>query len=136
MKITHISVRRGVTFFMIYLIAIGFGLFSLMRLKLDLFPKLEFPMMAVITQYTGVGPFDIENTITRPLEETLATVENVETITSQTSQGLSLVMLEFSWGTDMNQAEIDVRNSMEWVRDIMPDEATEPLVFAFDLSQQ
>ena len=60
MKITQGSIKRAVTTSMIYLIAIGFGLFSLARLKLDLYPKLEFPMIAVITQYTGVGPEDME----------------------------------------------------------------------------
>ncbi len=136
MKITEVSVRRGVTFAMIYLVAVGFGLFSLIRLKLDLYPKMEFPIMAVISQYTGVGPFDIETVVTRPIEEVVASVENVETITSTTSQGLSLVMLEFDWGTDMNQAEIDVRNNMEFIRDQLPDDVTEPMVFAFDPSSQ
>ncbi|HEX9972795.1 MAG TPA: efflux RND transporter permease subunit, partial [bacterium] len=74
MKMTDISIKKGVTFFMIYLIAVGFGLFSLIRLKIDLYPKLEFPMLAVIAQYTGVGPFDIETVITRPVEETIASV--------------------------------------------------------------
>lgn len=136
MKITEVAIRRGVTFAMIYLIVVGFGLFSLARLKLDLYPKMEFPMIAIITQYTGVGPFDIETVVTRPIEEVVATVENVEKITSETAQGLSLIMLEFGWGTDMNQAEIDVRNAMEWVRDILPEDVTDPLIFAFDPSQQ
>ncbi len=134
MKITETAVRRGVTFAMIYLIAVGFGLFSLGRLKLDLYPKLEFPVIALITQYTGVGPFDMETVVTRPIEETVAIVENVKKITSQSAQGLSLVSLEFEWGTDMNQAEIDVRNALEWVRDILPEDVSEPLVFAFDVS--
>jgi len=136
MKITEVSVKRGVTFAMIYLIAVGFGLFSLIRLKLDLYPKMEFPIMAVITQYTGVGPFDLETVVTRPIEEIVASVENVETITSTTSQGLSLVLLEFDWGTDMNQAEIDVRNNMEFIREVLPDDVTEPMIFAFDPSTQ
>ncbi|HPG39723.1 MAG TPA: efflux RND transporter permease subunit [bacterium] len=136
MKITEVSVRRGVTFAMLYLIAVGFGLFSLMRLKLDLYPKMEFPIIAIISQYTGVGPFDIETVVTRPIEETVASVENVESITSTTSQGLSLVMLEFDWGTDMNQAEIDVRNNMEFIRDVLPEDVTEPMVFSFDPSTQ
>ncbi|MBN1480488.1 efflux RND transporter permease subunit [candidate division KSB1 bacterium] len=136
MKVTETAVRRGVTFAMIYLIAVGFGLFSLARLKLDLFPKLEFPVIALITQYTGVGPFDMETVVTRPIEETVAIVENVKKITSQSAQGISLVSLEFEWGTDMNQAEIDVRNAIEWVRDVLPDDVSEPLVFAFDVSMQ
>jgi hydrophobic/amphiphilic exporter-1 (mainly G- bacteria), HAE1 family len=136
MKMTQASIKKGVTTAMIYLIAIGFGLFSLARLNIDLYPKLEFPMLAIITQYTGVGPNDLETVITRPIEETTASVENVKTINSTTQQGLSLVMLEFGWGTDMNQAEIDVRNNLEYIRDYLPEDATDPMVFAFDISSQ
>ena len=95
MKITKTAIKRGVTFLMLYLIAIGFGLFSLARLNVDLYPKMEFPMIAVITQYTGVSPFDIETVVTRPIEETVASVQNVKKVASTTRQGLSLVMLEF-----------------------------------------
>lgn len=136
MKMTEVAIRRGVTFVMIYLIVAGFGLFSLARLKLDLYPKMEFPVIAVISQYTGVGPFDIETVVTRPIEETLATVENMKKITSQSAQGLSLVSLEFEWGTDMNQAEIDVRNQLDFIRDVLPNDVTDPLVFAFNPSMQ
>ncbi|HPM60350.1 MAG TPA: efflux RND transporter permease subunit, partial [bacterium] len=119
-----------------YLIVAGFGLFSLARLNVDLYPKLEFPIMAVITQYTGVGPFDLETVVSRPIEEATASVENIKTVRSTSQQGLSLVLLEFNWGTDMNQAEIDVRNSLEFIRDYMPEDASEPMVFAFDVSAQ
>ncbi|MDZ7316440.1 MAG: efflux RND transporter permease subunit [candidate division KSB1 bacterium] len=136
MKITEIAVRRVVTSTMVFLIILGFGFFSLLRLKLDLYPKLEFPVIAVITQYTGVGPFDMETVVTRPIEETLATVKNVKRINSQSAQSLSLITLEFDWGTDMNQAEIDVRNQLDFVRDMLPPDVTSPMVFAFDPSMQ
>lgn len=136
MKLSELSIRRGVTTAMIYLIAVGFGLFSLARLSVDLYPKMEFPMLAIITQYTGVGPNDLETVVTRPLEETTASVENVKTINSTSQQGLSLVMLEFEWGTDMDQAEIDVRNNLEFIRDYLPEDASDPMVFAFDISSQ
>jgi len=136
MKIIQTSIRRGITVFMIYLIAVGFGLFSLARLKVDLYPKLDFPLLAVITQYTGVGPFDIETVITRPVEEAVASVENVKKVSSTSAQGLSLVTLEFAWGTDMNQAEIDVRNNLEFIKDALPNDISSPMVFAFDPSAQ
>ena len=136
MLITRAAIKRGVTFMMIYIVAILFGLFSLGRLRIDLWPKLDFPVIAVITQYTGVGPFDIETTVTRPMEETVASVQNVKTVNSTTRQGLSLILLEFEWGTDMNQAEIDVRNALDWVEDYLPADVTDPLVFAFDPSMQ
>ena len=136
MTVTQTAIKRGVTFAMIYLIAVGFGFFSLSRLNLDLYPKLEFPILAIITQYSGVGPFDIETVLSRPIEETVASVENVKKVTSTSTQGLSLVMLEFDWGTDMNQAEIDVRNNLEYIRDVLPSDISQPMVFAFDPSTQ
>ena len=136
MKMTETAIKRGVTFAMIYLIAVGFGFFSLSRLNLDLYPKLEFPVLAIITQYSGVGPFDIETVITRPIEEAVASVENVQKVSSTSTQGLSLVMLEFDWGSDMNQAEIDVRNNLEYIRDAIPKDISQPMVFSFDPSTQ
>jgi HAE1 family hydrophobic/amphiphilic exporter-1 len=136
MRMTQTAIRRGVTFAMIYLIAVGFGLFSLSRLNLDLYPKLEFPVLAIITQYSGVGPFDIETVITRPIEETVASVENLKKVSSTSTQGLSLVMLEFDWGSDMNQAEIDVRTNLEYIRDAIPKDISQPMVFSFDPSSQ
>jgi HAE1 family hydrophobic/amphiphilic exporter-1 len=136
MKMTETAIKRGVTFAMIYLIAVGFGFFSLSRLNLDLYPKLEFPVLAIITQYSGVGPFDIETVITRPIEEAVASVENVQKVSSTSTQGLSLVMLEFDWGSDMNQAEIDVRTNLEYIRDAIPKDISQPMVFSFDPSTQ
>ncbi|MBN1408410.1 MAG: efflux RND transporter permease subunit, partial [Calditrichaceae bacterium] len=136
MKIAQVSIKRGVTFFMIYLIAVGFGLFSLNRLNLDLYPDMEFPVIAIFTQYTGVGPYDIETVITRPIEETVSAVENINKVTSSSMQGFSVVMLEFDWGTDMDQAEIDVRNNLEFLRDALPDDISQPIVMSFNPSQQ
>ncbi len=136
MILSKTAIKRGVTFFMIYIIAVGFGLFSLGRLKIDLFPELDFPVVAVITQYVGVGPFDIETVVTRPIEEAVSSVQNVKTVTSDSRQGLSLVMLEFEWGTDMDQAEIDVRNALDFIEEYLPDDISDPMVFAFDPSMQ
>jgi HAE1 family hydrophobic/amphiphilic exporter-1 len=136
MQITKTAIKRGVTFLMIYIVAVGFGLFSLGRLRIDLFPSLDFPIIAVIAQYTGVGPFDIETVVTRPMEETVASVQNVKTVNSFSRQGLSLILLEFAWGSDMDQAEIDVRNNLDFIEDYLPEDMSEPLVFAFDPSMQ
>ncbi len=136
MKITQTAIKRGVTFLMIYLIALGFGLFSLARLNLDLYPELEFPFIAIVTQYTGVSPFDIETVVTRPIEETVASVKNVKKVSSTSSQGLSMIMLEFEWGTDIDQAKIDVRDNLDFVKEYLPEDITEPLIFAFDPSNQ
>ncbi|MCG2714942.1 MAG: efflux RND transporter permease subunit, partial [Candidatus Marinimicrobia bacterium] len=136
MKISKVAINRGITFTMIYIIAIGFGLFGLGQLKLDLYPDITFPIIGIMTDYKGVGPEDIENSITRPLEKTVITVENLEKITSWSKSGSSTLLLEFDWGTDMDQAEIDVRKMIDFVRDYLPDEASQPMSFAFNPSMQ
>jgi len=136
MKISHMSVRRGVTVSMIYMIVVGFGLFSLGRLQLDLYPDISFPTVIVITNYTGASPEDIETLITRPLEGQVASVKDVDEITSESKQGISLINVKFDWGKDMEQAETDVRRSLEMVKGYLPDDADDPIVFAFDPSLQ
>jgi len=136
MKISKLAIRRGITFAMVYIIAISSGFFGLSQLKLDLFPDITFPIIGILTDYTGVGPEDIENTITRPLEETVVSVENLETITSWSKSGSSTLLLEFDWETDMDQAEINVRKMIDFVRGYLPDEASQPITFAFNPSMQ
>ncbi len=136
MRISTLPIDRKITFLMIYLIVIGFGLFSLTQLKIDLLPDIKFPVVGVITEYQGVGPADIENLITRPLEETVSATKNVKKVYSQSAQGFSIIILQFDWGTDIDQAENNVRKRLDLVRGLLPDEAKDPLVFAFDPSLQ
>lgn len=136
MKISEISVRRGVTFLMIYLMVVGFGLFSLARLGLDLYPDISFPVVITIVEYQGANPEDIENLISRPLEEAVSAVDGVESVTSESKQGISLVTIEFDWGADMEQAETDVRRAIEMIEGYLPEDANAPIIFAFDPSMQ
>jgi HAE1 family hydrophobic/amphiphilic exporter-1 len=134
MKLVEVSTRRRVTLSMIYLIVIGFAIFSFSQLKVDLLPDLNFPVIGIITQYSGVGPEDVENLIARPLEEGVSVTKNVKRITSQISEGVCLTLLEFEWGSDIDQAEADVRKRIDLVRDLLPDDASQPVTFAFDPS--
>ncbi|MEJ2635528.1 MAG: efflux RND transporter permease subunit [Calditrichia bacterium] len=134
MKLVEFSIKKRITLSMIFIIIIGFALFSFSQLKVDLFPEIDFPVIGIITQYPGVGSEDMENLIARPLEEAVSATKNVKKVTSQTSQGVCLTMLEFDWGTDIDQAEMDVRKRVDLVRDALPEEATAPLTFAFDPS--
>lgn len=134
MQLAKFSIRRSVTTAMIYLIVVGFGIFSLTQLKIDLFPDLSFPVIAVITNYRGVGPEDIENLVTRPLESAVSATQNIDTVQSRSLEGASLIILQFAWGTDMDVAETDVRNRIDLVRDALPSDADDPLVVAFDPS--
>jgi len=134
MLLTKFSIKRQITLVMIYAVIIFFSFFSFSQLKIDFFPDITFPFAGVITSYTGVGPEDIENLITRPVEETVSSVKNIEKVSSQSFKGSSVVMLEFKYGTDMDKAENDIRKNLDYIRDYLPTDATEPIVFVFDPS--
>lgn len=136
MNISELSVRRGVTFGMAYLIILGFGLFSLSRLDLDLYPDITFPAVVIITGYTGANPQDVETLITRPIEGAVSSVKGIEEVNSDSKQGASLITLNFDWGQDMEQAETDVRRNLDMIKGFLPQDADEPIVFAFDISMQ
>jgi hydrophobic/amphiphilic exporter-1 (mainly G- bacteria), HAE1 family len=136
MKLSGLAVNKAVTFSMLFLIIIGFGIFSFTQLRTALFPDIKFPVVVVLTQYTGVAPEDIETLISRPIEEAVGSVENVTRVSSRSSMGNSAVVIEFDWGTDMDMAEFNVRKNLDFVRDFLPDDANEPLTFTFDPSLQ
>ncbi len=131
----ELSIRRGVTTSMVYLCLIGFGLFSLYGLPLNRLPEVDLPVIAVITTYVGASPEDTETLLSEPIERAVSSVENVETVRSTSRQGTSIVLISFTWGTDMNWAEVEVRKNLElFADDFLPDEASRPLTFAFDPS--
>jgi HAE1 family hydrophobic/amphiphilic exporter-1 len=134
MLLTKFSLRRQITLLMMYAVVIGFSLFSFSQLKIDFFPDIQFPIAGVITNYSGVGPEDIENLVTRPIEESVSSVKNIEKVSSQSFKGGSIVTLEFKYGINMNQAEVDIRKNLDLIRDFLPQDASEPLVFVFDPS--
>jgi HAE1 family hydrophobic/amphiphilic exporter-1 len=131
-SLSSLSIRRAITFTMIYIFIVGFGLFGLSRLKIDLYPDVSFPVIAVITTYTGVAPAEMETLITKPIEEAVASVENIKHIRSLSKLGASLVLAEFDWGLNLDKSEKDIRNNIDYIREYLPDEADEPLIFQFD----
>ncbi|WP_027340347.1 efflux RND transporter permease subunit [Halonatronum saccharophilum] len=135
MKMSDFSVDRPVTILMMVLLVVVVGIVSLNRLPLDLFPDLDLPYVAVITNYEGVGPEEIENSITRPIEERVGTVDGVKDIYSMTSPGTSLVLIELDWSVDVDFATLDMRESISLIEDFLPDESNKPMVVKFDPSQ-
>ncbi len=135
-KLSSLAVKRPVTFLMVSLIVIGFGLFGLSNLNLDLYPDVSFPTITVYTTYEGVAPEDIETLVTRPIEEQVGSISGLKRIRSQSTQGASVVKLHFQWGTDLYQAESDVRKQLDFVRRQIPDEAEQPIVYSYDPNQE
>lgn len=131
-NLSRLAVNRPVTFLMASLILIGFGVFGLMNLRLNLYPDVSFPTVTVYTTYEGVAPEDIETLITRPIEESVGSVSGIQRVRSQSSQGASVVRLNFDWGTDLFFAETEVRKQLDMIRRTLPREAEQPVVFSYD----
>ncbi len=129
------SVSRPVTFFMVYIAVLAIGLVSALNLGTDIYPDISFPTVTVVTTYEGVSSEDIETLVTRPVEETVAAIEDVDEVTSYSREGMSLVMITFKWGKDMDVASMDVRERVDFVKPFLPDDAEEPFVFKFSTEQ-
>jgi HAE1 family hydrophobic/amphiphilic exporter-1 len=128
------SVRRPVTTIMAFLIVILVGGIAFSRLPVDLMPELVYPTLTVRTNYPNVGPQEIEDLISRPIEEAVAAIAGVETITSSSSEGQSAVRVSFTWGTDLDEAADEVRTRVDRIRGALPEGAETPTVFKFDLA--
>ena len=132
MKISDFAVRRPVTIAMLVLGIILIGAVSLGKLAIDLYPELNFPIAAVTASYPGAGPEEIENQVTRPLEEIMGTVNNVESIMSVSSPGSSMVLMMFNWGTDINFATLQMREKVDLIKAGLPDDVGTPTVLKMD----
>ncbi|MBO8129065.1 MAG: efflux RND transporter permease subunit [Peptococcaceae bacterium] len=135
MKLVDFSVRRPVAVIMAVLAVIVVGAVSFSRLAIDLFPEMEIPVAAVITTYEGAAPQEVERLVTKPLEEALATIENVKEITSISQRGTSIITVGFNWGTDVDFATLDMREKIDYVKRFLPDGVETPMVMKFDPSQ-
>ena len=134
MNLSVFGVKWPVTTSMIFLAAILLGAFSWTQLGVDLMPDFEIPAVSIITSYSGCGPQEIESSITEPIEESVSTVENVDEITSQSLEGISVVTVKFDWGVDLGAATNDIRDKLDLVARRLPDNAEKPFIFKFNTS--
>jgi len=134
MKLAQLSVNRPVTTAMIFIAMVVLGLVSLSMLGLDLMPEMEIPAVSVITSYQGAGPEEVETLITEPMEDTLSTISGVDEVISVSKEGLSVVTLKFDWGEKIDESTNDVREKIDLIRDMLPEEADNPVIFKFDLA--
>ena len=131
MSLYSSSVKRPVTTILVFVALIVLGLFSLKNLPIDLFPDIETNTIMVMTTYTGTSAADIEQNVTRPLENTLNSVEHLKHITSNSRENISIITLEFEYGYDIDALTNDVRDKLDMVSSMMPDDANTPIIFKF-----
>ena len=132
MSIPRLAIHRPVTMFMLVAVIVLLGIVSLTRLPVDLMPDIEYPSLSIRVGYAGVGPLEIEQLITRPIEQTVSAVAGLERLESSSQEGSSRVTLNFVWGTDLSEAQDDVRNRIDRARGRLPIEADPPQIFKFD----
>ena len=131
MSLYSSSVKRPVTTTLVFVALIVLGLFSLRSLPIDLFPDVETNTIMVMTTYAGTSASDIEQNVTRPLENVLNSVEHLKHITSNSRENVSILTLEFEYGYDIDALTNDVRDKLDMVSSTLPDDANTPIIFKF-----
>ena len=134
MKIYETSVRKPISVALIFIGVIVFGLYSLKNLGVDHYPDIEVPYISVITMYPGGNAEDIETNITRVLEDQLNSVDNLDKITSKSSDNVSIVTMEFEYGCDLTEAANDVRDVVSRTQSLLPEDVEYPTVMKFSSS--
>lgn len=125
------SVKRPIMTSLVFLAVVIFGLFSLQKLPIDLYPDIETNTLMVMTAYPGASAADVENNVSRPMENVLNTVSNLKHITSDSRENISVITMEFEFGEDIDVLTNDVRDKLEMVKSSLPDEAETPIIFKF-----
>ena len=127
-QLAKFSVDRAITVFMAVFIVIIFGVVSFTNLTTDLFPSLNIPYSVVLTTYPGASPIEVEDQITTPLEETLATTTNIKELQSISQENVSIIILEFNTDTNMDSAVIEMRESLDLLGSSLPEMAGDPMI--------
>lgn len=134
MNIAKLSIKRPILITCIVFSMITFGVISLNRLGVDLYPEINFPMLTISTVYPGAAPEEIEKLITKPLEEELGAIGGIRHIYSTNLEGVSIITIEFTLDTDLKQADQNVRGKINIAKNKLPDDIDEPLVQQLDPS--
>ena len=134
MKIYETSVHKPISTILIFIGVIVFGLFSLNKLSIDLYPDMDIPYISVFTQYAGASAADIETNVTKLLENNLNTVTNLKKLTSKSYDNFSLISVQFEWGTNLDEATNEIRDVVSRVERYLPDNAEKPTIFKLSMN--
>ncbi len=132
MSIYSASVKRPVTTILIFVALMVMGIYSLIQLPVDLYPEMELPFVLVYTTYPGASATDIESNVTRPLENSLNSVSKLKEITSRSSDGVSVIFMNFEYGTNLDEASNDIRSALSMVERVLPEDSEKPTIIKFN----
>ena len=129
MKLPKLSVNRPITTLMAFVAILLFGLVSLQRLPLDIMPEMELPTLTIMTIYPGASAEEVEEQVTKTLEEILTSTEGLKEIHSSSQENVSFIALQFDWGTNVTDAANDARDLLELTKRKLPDDAENPIIY-------
>ncbi len=133
MSVIRSAVNKPVTTALVFLAFAIFGIYSLTSTSVALFPDFDANVVLVMSSYPGASASDVENNLTKLLENTLNSVANLKNLTSRSRENVSIVMLEFKYGTDIDEASNDIRDKLDLVNSALPDGASVPVLFKFGM---
>ena len=134
MKLPELGVKRPVTSIVVFVAILVVGIYSLANLALDLMPDITFPSMSIVTTYPGASAEDVESRVTKIIENSVATVPNIDEVSSVSKENVSAITLKFNWGTNLAEAANDVRDNLDMITPYLPDDANKPMIFKFSMS--
>ena len=133
MSVIRSAVDRPVTTALVFLAFAIFGIYSLINTSVAQFPDFDANVVLVMSSYQGASASDVENNLTKLLENTLNSVANLKNLTSRSMENVSIIMLEFKYGTDIDEASNDIRDKLDLINSSLPDGATVPVLFKFGM---
>lgn len=133
MKIAETCIKHNVMTILTYILIVVFGFYCFQSLPLALMPEMELPVAIVYSTYAGAGPEDIEQQVTKPLESACAGLAGLDTLTSTSAENMSMVIVQFDYGTDLDETLTDMRDKVDMVKSQLPEDASDPTVMSIDI---
>ena len=134
MTLVEKFVKKPVTTLLTFIVLVGLGIYCTLNLPLDLYPDMDLPYMIVYTEYGNAGPEEVEQSLTRTLESSLSGVTGLKNLQSRSMTGMSLVIMEFNYGPNLDAAANDIRDKIDLVRSYLPEDAKTPITIRMDPS--
>jgi len=132
MSLSKTAVSRPTTVLIIFTVLTALGMYATLDLPLDLLPDIELPYVAISTMYPGAGPEEVEKRVSRPIESVISGVSGIEYLGSQSSNSSSLVYLQLTYGSNIDEAMNDIRANLDYVKELLPEDAETPMIYKMD----
>ena len=134
MGLTKFVLKRPVTTILSVICLIVFGLSSVLSSKLELIPEMDMPMLIVATTYVGASPEDVSELVTKPIEDEIGTLNGVKSVNSYSQENISMVILEYQYGTDIDEAYDDLKKKMDLMGSTLPEDADDPAIVEMNIN--